>query len=226
MMPWRSMASDMAWRTRTSLNGALSVRIEMWLIDVGRELQPSGGSGRFCLSVSLICTQSVRLIVPGNSQPRSYLPAEERGHARGIVLVDDDLDAVDVGQAGHEVARVAHQRQPDVRPVAVEHPGAGADDRLGLLEVAELLDALLGDDGAPPCGLASMSRNQANGSFSVNRTVYLSSASTLSTRREHVGVGVALDGAGSARRCTRRRRRSARARSPAAWRATARPGAA
>jgi hypothetical protein len=49
------------------------VRIEMWLMTL------DGNSsvlrfGRFCLSESLICTQSVRLIVPGNSQPRSYLP--------------------------------------------------------------------------------------------------------------------------------------------------------
>ena len=67
------MASEIAWRTRTSLNGFWSVRIEMWLMTL------DGNStvlrfGRFCLSVSLICTQSVRLIVPGNSQPRSYLP--------------------------------------------------------------------------------------------------------------------------------------------------------
>ena len=33
--------------------------------------------GRVLLSVSLICTQSVRLIWPGNSQPRSYLPARK-----------------------------------------------------------------------------------------------------------------------------------------------------
>ena len=30
--------------------------------------------GRRFFSGSAICTQSVRLIVPGNSQPRSYLP--------------------------------------------------------------------------------------------------------------------------------------------------------
>ena len=72
-MPWRSMASDMAWRTRTSLNGFWSVRIEMWLITL------AGNSavwrlGRVLLSLSLICTQSVRLMMPGFSQPRSYLP--------------------------------------------------------------------------------------------------------------------------------------------------------
>ena len=38
MMPWRSMACEMAWRTRTSLNGFWSVRIEMWLITFDGEL--------------------------------------------------------------------------------------------------------------------------------------------------------------------------------------------
>ena len=68
------MASEMAWRTRTSLNGFWSVRIEMWLMTVATGYSSVWSFGRFCLSVSLICTQSVRLIVPGNSQPRSYLP--------------------------------------------------------------------------------------------------------------------------------------------------------
>ena len=40
MMPLRSMASDMAWRTRTSLKGFWSVRIEMWDITL------AGNSGR------------------------------------------------------------------------------------------------------------------------------------------------------------------------------------
>ena len=73
MIALRSMASDIAWRTRTSLNGLPSVRIERWLI-TAEGYSTLFRLGRFCLSVSLICTQSVRLIVPGNSQPRSYLP--------------------------------------------------------------------------------------------------------------------------------------------------------
>ena len=36
---------------------------------------------------------------------------------------------------------------------------------------------------APAIGLATMSRNQAKGSFSVNRTVYLSTASTFAMAR-------------------------------------------
>ena len=36
---------------------------------------------------------------------------------------------------------------------------------------------------APAIGLAIMSRNQAKGSFSVNRTVYLSTASTFAMER-------------------------------------------
>jgi hypothetical protein len=68
------MACEMAWRTRTSLKGFWSVRMEMC------DMTLAGNSavwirGRFCLTVSLICTQSVRLIEPGNSQPMSYLPA-------------------------------------------------------------------------------------------------------------------------------------------------------
>jgi hypothetical protein len=73
MMFLRSMAIDIAYRTRMSLNGFWSVRIEMWLM-TGEGNSTVCSFGRFCLSVSLICTQSVRLIVPGNSQPRSYLP--------------------------------------------------------------------------------------------------------------------------------------------------------
>ena len=76
------------------------------------------------------------------------LAAEERGDAGGIVLVDEHLHPVDIRQAGDEVGGIAHQGDRDVRLVAVEHPRAGADHRLRLLQVAELLDALLGDDGA------------------------------------------------------------------------------
>ncbi len=76
------------------------------------------------------------------------LAGEEGGRARGVVLVHEELDAVDVGEPGHEVLRVAHQREPDVGPVAVEHPGPRADHRLGSLQVAELLHALARDDGA------------------------------------------------------------------------------
>src|SRR5882724_4458077 len=93
--------------------------------------------GRARFSVSLIWIQSVRLIVPGNSQPRSYFPAMNAGK----------LDAVDVGQTGHEVVRVPKKREARVGAVALEHPGARADDGLGLLEIAELLDTLAGDDG-------------------------------------------------------------------------------
>jgi hypothetical protein len=68
-----SMAMDMAWRTRTSLNGALSVRMKMLVRTLaGNSAVCRLGRRRF--RVSLICTQSVRLIVPGFSQPMSYLP--------------------------------------------------------------------------------------------------------------------------------------------------------
>ena len=40
-----------------------------------------------------------------------------------------------------------HEREADVRAVAVQHPRAGADDGLGLLEIAELFDRLAGHDG-------------------------------------------------------------------------------
>jgi len=42
---------------------------------------------------------------------------------------------------------VPHEREADVRAVAVQHPRAGADDGLGLLEIAELFDRLAGHDG-------------------------------------------------------------------------------
>ena len=76
------------------------------------------------------------------------LAGEEGGGARGVVLVHHELDAVDVGQPGHEVLRVAHEREPDIGPVAVEHPGPRADHGLGFLQVAEFLHALARDDGA------------------------------------------------------------------------------
>ena len=73
IMPLRSMASEMACRTRTSLNGGLSVRMSMVFITL-EGYSTVFRSGRRFFSGSAICTQSVRLIVPGNSQPRSYLP--------------------------------------------------------------------------------------------------------------------------------------------------------
>ena len=42
---------------------------------------------------------------------------------------------------------MAYEGHADVRPVALQHPGTGADDRLHTLEIAELLDALARDDG-------------------------------------------------------------------------------
>jgi hypothetical protein len=71
---------------------------------------------------------------------------QERGEARRRVLVDEHLDTVGVGQAGHEVVRVSDEDHLDVRLPPLEHPGPGAHHRVDLLEVAELLDALLGDD--------------------------------------------------------------------------------
>ena len=140
----------------------------------------------------MIWTQSVRLIAPWYSQPEVVLAGQERRHPGGVVLVDEQLDAVDVGEAGHEVLRVAHERHPDVRPVAVEHPGPGADDRLRLLEVAELLHALLGHDGhrervgqhVGEPGERLLEREPHG--VAVHRL-------DLVHRAEHVGVGVALD---------------------------------
>ena len=71
--PLRSMAREMACRTRTSLNGGLSARMKMSFMTLDGNSAVWRPGGRF-LSGSAICTQSVRLIVPGNSQPRSYLP--------------------------------------------------------------------------------------------------------------------------------------------------------
>ena len=70
MISCRSRASDTAWRTRTSLHGFWSVRIErsFTTFDVNSAVR---SDGRVWRSRSLIATQSVRLIVPGNSQPRS-----------------------------------------------------------------------------------------------------------------------------------------------------------
>ena len=82
----------------------------------------------------------------GELPAQVVLPGEERRHARGVVLVDGELDAIDGRQAGHEVARVPDEREASVGAIALEHPGTGADNGLGLLEIAELLDALAGDD--------------------------------------------------------------------------------
>src|SRR5207249_3824648 len=69
------------------------------------------------------------------------LAGEERGDARGLVLIDEHLDAVDVRQARDEVIRIPHEGHAHVRPVALEHPRPRADHGLRLLQVAELLDA-------------------------------------------------------------------------------------
>jgi hypothetical protein len=74
MMALRSIAMDTAWRTRTSLNGGLSARSakSFTTLDVNSIVRRFG---RRFFSVSTICTQSDRLMAPGNSQPRSYFPA-------------------------------------------------------------------------------------------------------------------------------------------------------
>ena len=131
-MAWRSMAMDMARRTRTSLNGGLVGAHEMWLITLAGNSAVCS-RGRFCLSMSLICTQSDAVDRARELPADVVLAGEECGHARGIVLVHEDLDPVDVGQAGHEVARVAHERHADIGPIRIEHPGPGADGRLGPL---------------------------------------------------------------------------------------------
>src|SRR5206468_62770 len=137
IIPCRSIASETACRTRTSLNGSWSVRIEMWVSTL------LGNSavrrfGRFCLSVSLICTQSVRLMLPGNSHPRSYLPArkaamredrhrhrigEDVEQPRERLLHDelyrvaiDDFDVIDRFQ--HVRRRVALDREEPFHRVA------------------------------------------------------------------------------------------------------------
>ena len=79
-------------------------------------------------------------------RPEVALAAQPGGQARGRVLVDEPLDVVGVGQPRHVVVGVAGEDDLDVRLPAIEHPGPGADHRLDLLEVAELLHALLGDD--------------------------------------------------------------------------------
>ena len=42
---------------------------------------------------------------------------------------------------------MADESEPDVRPVAVEDPGARPDHRLRFFEISELLHALVRDDG-------------------------------------------------------------------------------
>jgi hypothetical protein len=79
--------------------------------------------------------------------PEIVLAGQESGQARGVVLVDGDLDAIDVGQPRKEIPGVPDQREADVRSVVLQHPGPGAHGGLGPLQIAELLHALPGDDG-------------------------------------------------------------------------------
>src|SRR5262249_25044969 len=72
---------------------------------------------------------------------------EERGHPGGLVLVDNQLDAVDVRQPREEVLWMSCQGHAYVGTIAVEHPGPGADGRLPFLEVAEFDHTLAGNDG-------------------------------------------------------------------------------
>src|SRR5438477_608885 len=51
-MPCRSIAYDIAWRTRTSLNGFWSARMEMWLMTLDGN-SATLSVGRFSLSVNL-----------------------------------------------------------------------------------------------------------------------------------------------------------------------------
>jgi len=102
------------------------------------------------------------------------------------------LDPLDVGQAGQEIARVPHEGEAHVGPVAVEHPRSAAHRGLRLLEIAELLDALAGHD-RDGVGVrehveepdVELLQGEAHGVL-VERLHPVE-------RGEHVGVGVALD---------------------------------
>src|SRR5262249_14577696 len=74
------------------------------------------------------------------------LSGEERREGGRRILINEHLYAVGVRQTGKEVVGVPDERDLDIRLPALEHPRPGADHRLDLLEVAELLYALLRDD--------------------------------------------------------------------------------
>ncbi len=120
------------------------------------------------------------------------LARDEGGHARGIVLVHRDLDPVDIGLAGHEVARITHEGVPDIGSVAVEHPGAAAHGALVLLEIAELLHALLRDDG-DGVGVGEHVEEPDIGLLERELDRVLVLRLDLVEGRQHVGIGVARD---------------------------------
>ena len=86
---------------------------------------------------------------------------------------------------------MAHERQPHVGPVGVEHPGSGADHRLDLLEIAVLFDDLPGDDGD---GVRVRHHVEEPGERLPERELHgvLVGGLDLVDRPQHVGVGVAL----------------------------------
>ncbi len=160
--------------------------------DVGGEL--GRPEGRALLLEGVLDLDPVRPVDRAGELPAEVvLAGEERRHTGGVVLVDEGLDAVDVRQAREEVVGVAHQRVPDVGAVAVEHVGASPDHGLGLLQIAELLDALACDD---------RHRHRVGDYVEEPDERLLEHESyRIPVERldlvhvlEHVGVGVALDG--------------------------------
>jgi hypothetical protein len=76
------------------------------------------------------------------------LAGAQHGDAGGGVGRDLDGDAVEVGQALHEVARVALEDDAHALVVRLQDERAGPDDGIGVIEVLELVLGLARQDGA------------------------------------------------------------------------------
>jgi hypothetical protein len=92
--------------------------------------------GRCACSRSRSWTQSLQVVFAG----------EEPGGGPGVVLVQDELDPVDVREPGTEIVGMASEGDANAPAMVFELPRPGAHQRLGLLEIAERLDALPRDD--------------------------------------------------------------------------------
>jgi hypothetical protein len=76
------------------------------------------------------------------------LPERSKGQSGRRVGNDLDGHAVEVGQSSHVVVRVALEDGSHPLLIGLEHEGAGADDRVRMIEVPELLLRLAREDGA------------------------------------------------------------------------------
>jgi hypothetical protein len=132
-------------------------------------------------------------MAPARSQPRSYLPARKADMREALSSSTVISMRSMYGRTAWKYCGMPHEREADVRAMAVQHPRARADDGLGLLEIAELFDRLAGHDGH---GHRVGEHLEEPGVHFLEHDPHRVRVRGLDAvdRPQHVGARVALDG--------------------------------